>query len=98
MLAIRRKMNVKILPESSDSDESGKSESESKDEPEVQEEESDSEEESDKQEQSDNEDGVLIEEVVADNAVKNEEEIVDGKLEIRVKDKKQVKSGDKRRK
>lgn len=92
MVAIRRKISQKRLSESSDSDESEKSESESKDEPEIKEQESDTEEENEKQ--GDNEDGVLIQEIVDDDAGKDEE-VVDGKLEIRVKEKEEGTEWDK---
>lgn len=93
MVAIRRKINQKRLSESSDSDESEKSESESKDEPEIKEQESDTEEENEKQ--GDNEDGVLIQEITDDDAGKDEEGIVDGKLEIRVREKEEGTKWDK---
>lgn len=93
MVAIRRKINQKRLSESSDSDET---ESESKDEPEVKEaDDSDSEEESEKQEQNetkpDVEDGVVIKDIT-DEIIGDTEEIVDGKLQIRVRGKNEFKN------
>lgn len=94
MVAIRRKVNQKRLSESSESDESERSESEAKEEVEIKEVEdadSESEEETEcedkEQKKGDNDDGVTIQEITSNETVGDSEEIVDGKLQIRVREK-----------
>lgn len=93
MVAIRKKMHQKRLSESSDSDDSERSEGEPKVELEIKEANSESEEESDAEQdenenkKAENENGVVIKEVTDEEA----EDVVDGKLQIRVRERKEVK-------
>lgn len=87
MVAIRRKINQKRLSESSDSDESQKSDSESKDNCEIKEE-VDSDEEMEENIEEDGTKNIDIDEGL--QTVKELEEVVDGKLQIRVREKTQI--------